>query len=59
VKTPGGPPGVFVCPAWFTGVDHPEIAAQYDIIGFDPRGVGAPRQHCLAIRPGISADGGS
>ncbi|WP_433183142.1 alpha/beta hydrolase [Actinoallomurus sp. CA-150999] len=45
IANPGGPGGSGLYLAgslasWFTGVGHKEIPAQYDIIGFDPRGVG-------------------
>jgi pimeloyl-ACP methyl ester carboxylesterase len=45
---PGGPGGSGLylsggLAGWFRGVGHDEIPAQYDIIGFDPRGVGASR----------------
>jgi pimeloyl-ACP methyl ester carboxylesterase len=45
---PGGPggSGLYLSggfASWFTGVGHPEIPAQYDLIGFDPRGVGASK----------------
>ncbi|MCO5992193.1 alpha/beta hydrolase [Actinoallomurus rhizosphaericola] len=45
LANPGGPGGSGLYLAgglasWFTGVGHPEVPAQYDIIGFDPRGVG-------------------
>ncbi|MFA1549420.1 alpha/beta hydrolase [Actinomadura chokoriensis] len=45
---PGGPggSGLAYAPAlarWIGGVGHADVAAKYDIIGFDPRGVGASR----------------
>jgi pimeloyl-ACP methyl ester carboxylesterase len=45
---PGGPGGSGLylsggLASWFGGVGHQEIPAQYDIIGFDPRGVGASK----------------
>ncbi|WP_345361504.1 alpha/beta hydrolase [Actinoallomurus liliacearum] len=45
LANPGGPGGSGLYLAgglanWFTGVGHAEVPAQYDIIGFDPRGVG-------------------
>ena len=54
IANPGGPGGSGLylsegLAGWFAGVDHPEIAAQYDIIGFDPRGVGASK-------PAVSCD---
>jgi pimeloyl-ACP methyl ester carboxylesterase len=51
---PGGPGGSGLylsggLAGWFSGVGHDEIPAQYDIIGFDPRGVGASK-------PAVSCD---
>ncbi|MFI0368438.1 alpha/beta hydrolase [Actinomadura sp. 1N219] len=50
---PGGPggSGLAYAPAlarWIGGAGHPEVAAKYDIIGFDPRGVGSstPQLSC-------------
>jgi pimeloyl-ACP methyl ester carboxylesterase len=45
---PGGPGGSGLylsggLASWFSGVGHEEVPADYDIIGFDPRGVGASR----------------
>ncbi|MCP2339653.1 alpha/beta hydrolase [Actinomadura rupiterrae] len=42
---PGGPGGSGYAyseklPRWLKGVGHAEVAAQYDFVGFDPRGVG-------------------
>jgi pimeloyl-ACP methyl ester carboxylesterase len=58
VGNPGGPggSGLYLSGGfanWFTGVGHPEIPAQYDIIGFDPRGVGAS-QPALTCDPHFS-----
>jgi pimeloyl-ACP methyl ester carboxylesterase len=46
IANPGGPGGSGTdlagsLPQWFAGVGHPEIGRNYDVIGFDPRGVGA------------------
>ncbi|WP_245679391.1 alpha/beta hydrolase [Actinomadura hibisca] len=51
---PGGPGGSGLAYSaglarWFKGVGHPEVPAKYDIIGFDPRGVGASK-------PALSCD---
>jgi pimeloyl-ACP methyl ester carboxylesterase len=48
IGNPGGPggSGLYLSGGlanWFAGVGHKEIPAQYDIIGFDPRGVGASK----------------
>ncbi|MFD0905188.1 alpha/beta fold hydrolase [Actinomadura sediminis] len=50
---PGGPggSGLAYAPAlarWIGGTGHADVAAKYDIIGFDPRGVGSsePRLSC-------------
>ncbi|GGV03034.1 peptidase [Actinomadura cremea] len=50
---PGGPggTGLAYAPAlarWIGGTGHADVAAKYDIIGFDPRGVGSsePRLSC-------------
>lgn len=53
---PGGPGGSGLAYSaglarWLAGVGHAETAARYDIIGFDPRGVGSSR-------PAISCDPG-
>lgn len=45
---PGGPGGSGLrysagLASWLAGAGHPETAASYDIIGFDPRGVGASK----------------
>jgi pimeloyl-ACP methyl ester carboxylesterase len=45
LANPGGPGGSGLylsggLASWFSGVGHKEIPAQYDLIGFDPRGVG-------------------
>lgn len=45
---PGGPGGSGLAYSaglsrWLTNVGHPETAARYDIIGFDPRGVGSSK----------------
>ncbi|MFI0485935.1 alpha/beta hydrolase [Actinomadura sp. 9N215] len=51
---PGGPggSGLAYAPAlarWIGGTGHPDVAAKYDIIGFDPRGVGSSK-------PALSCD---
>ncbi len=49
---PGGPGGSGLTLAGFVASALPEpVAAQYDVIGFDPRGVGASRP-ALNCRPG-------
>ncbi|GAB2888512.1 alpha/beta hydrolase [Streptomyces deserti] len=49
---PGGPGGSGVTLAGFVASSLPkEVAAQYDVIGFDPRGVGASRP-ALTCAPG-------
>ncbi|MBR8638795.1 alpha/beta fold hydrolase [Streptomyces tuirus] len=56
---PGGPGGSGLTLAGFVASSLPEeVAAQYDVIGFDPRGVGASRPaldckpgHFAAVRP--------
>ncbi|WAX76923.1 alpha/beta hydrolase [Streptomyces sp. KMM 9044] len=50
---PGGPGGSGLALAGFVAASLPkEVAAQYDVIGFDPRGVGASRP-ALDCRPGF------
>ncbi|MWK33294.1 alpha/beta fold hydrolase [Actinomadura sp. J1-007] len=51
---PGGPgasglPYSAAFPRWFKGVGHASTIAKYDVIGFDPRGVGASK-------PALSCD---
>ncbi|REE99161.1 alpha/beta hydrolase [Thermomonospora umbrina] len=60
---PGGPGGSGLAfsagmARWLTAVGHPETAARYDIIGFDPRGVGSSKpaltcdpSHFNPVRP--------
>ncbi|MFI1206072.1 alpha/beta hydrolase [Streptomyces sp. NPDC020802] len=49
---PGGPGGSGLTLAGFVAASLPKkVAAQYDVIGFDPRGVGASRP-ALNCRPG-------
>ncbi|MFE3262657.1 alpha/beta hydrolase [Streptomyces sp. NPDC059215] len=49
---PGGPGGSGITMAGFVASTLPKaVAAQYDVIGFDPRGVGASRP-ALDCRPG-------
>ncbi|MEY9485082.1 alpha/beta hydrolase [Streptomyces calvus] len=56
---PGGPGGSGLTLAGFVAASLPaEVAAQYDVIGFDPRGVGASRpaldcapDHFAPVRP--------
>ena len=46
---PGGPGGSgLTMPTWFAGTDAEAASGAYDLIGFDPRGVGAsePRLEC-------------
>jgi pimeloyl-ACP methyl ester carboxylesterase len=48
IANPGGPggSGLYLAgslPNWLAGVGHPEVAANYDVIGFDPRGVGSSK----------------
>ncbi|GAA4229026.1 alpha/beta hydrolase [Actinomadura meridiana] len=55
---PGGPggSGLAYAPAlarWIGGVGHADVAAKYDIIGFDPRGVGSS-QPALTCDPHYS-----
>ncbi|MFI8192744.1 alpha/beta hydrolase [Streptomyces sp. NPDC085946] len=52
VVNPGGPGGSGLALAGFVAAALPaKVAAQYDVIGFDPRGVGASRP-ALDCRPG-------
>ncbi|MEU5990822.1 alpha/beta hydrolase [Spirillospora sp. NPDC047418] len=55
---PGGPggSGLAYAPAlarWIGGVGHADVAAKYDIIGFDPRGVGSSKP-ALTCDPNFS-----
>lgn len=59
LMNPGGPGGSGLTLAGFVAASLPaEVAAQYDVIGFDPRGTGASRPaldcapgHFAAVRP--------
>lgn len=55
---PGGPggSGLRYAPAlarWMGGVGHADVAAKYDIIGFDPRGVGSSKP-ALTCDPNVN-----
>jgi pimeloyl-ACP methyl ester carboxylesterase len=55
---PGGPGGTGIeyAPAlarWIGGTGHADVAAKYDIIGFDPRGVGSSKP-ALSCDPNFS-----
>ncbi|WP_189133624.1 alpha/beta hydrolase [Wenjunlia tyrosinilytica] len=41
---PGGPGGSGIRLSWLIGSSQPKVAAEYDIIGMDPRGVGESTQ---------------
>ncbi|MGW6936221.1 alpha/beta hydrolase [Lentzea sp. NPDC054927] len=54
---PGGPSGSGLALSWSLSAAQPQLAARYDLIGMDPRGVGASTQlNCdIAVEPVVGA----
>ncbi|MFI6100014.1 alpha/beta hydrolase [Lentzea sp. NPDC051213] len=55
---PGGPSGSGLALPWSLSTAQPKLAAQYDVIGMDPRGVGSSTQlNCdVAVEPLVAAN---